>query len=136
MKEKGLILHTQGLEDLPVIQADERRLFNGFYNLINNAIHEVAAGGTITVKGQFEKSHQSVILSVADTGKGMTPEVRDSLFTSSAISTKPGGTGLGTKIVKDVVTAHGGSISLESKEGFGTTIYIRLPIDPTKVSTF
>ena len=87
-------------------------------------------------KGQFEKSHQSVILSVADTGKGMTPEVRDSLFTSSAISTKPGGTGLGTKIVKDVVTAHGGSISLESKEGFGTTIYIRLPIDPTKVSTF
>jgi len=134
-KEKGISLRTKGLEDLPIIQADEHRLFNAFYNLINNAIPEVPAGGTIAVEGHFEESDQVVLLSVADTGKGMKPEVRDRLFTSWAVSTKPGGTGLGTKIVKDVVTSHRGSISVESQEGVGTTFHIRLPLDPTSVSS-
>jgi signal transduction histidine kinase len=129
-KEKGISLRTKGLEDLPIIQADEHRLFNAFYNLINNAIPEVPAGGTISVEGRFEESDQAVLLSVADTGKGMKPEIRDRLFTSRAVSTKPGGTGLGTKIVRDVVTSHGGSIFVESQEGVGTTFHIRLPLDP------
>ena len=133
-KEKSISLSTKGLEDLPIIQADEHRLFNAFYNLINNAIPEVPSGGTIVIEGRFEESDRAVHLSVADTGKGMKPEVRDRLFTSRAVSTKPGGTGLGTKIVKDVVTAHEGSISVESQEGVGTTFYIRLPLDPTQTS--
>ena len=134
-KEKGLILLTEGLEDLPPIQADERRLFNAFYNLINNAIPEVPKGGTITVRGRLEAKAGPVLLSVSDTGKGMPPHVRESLFTAKAVSTKPGGTGLGTKIVKDVVTAHGGSISVESQEGVGTTFHICLPLDPANVSS-
>ena len=133
-KEKGICLHTAGLDVIPVIQADEHRLFNAFYNLINNAIPEVPAGGTITVRGHYEEQTQTVVLSVADTGKGMPPEVRDSLFTANAVSRKPGGTGLGTKIVKDVVAAHGGSISVESQEGTGTIFHIRLPIDATSTS--
>ena len=88
--EKGIILHTEGLDDLPVIQADEHRLFNALYNLINNAIPEVPAGGTITVRGRFEEQAQAVALSVADTGRGMPPEVRDSLFTAKAVSRKAG----------------------------------------------
>ncbi|MDX1411695.1 MAG: HAMP domain-containing sensor histidine kinase, partial [Nitrospirales bacterium] len=131
--EKGVSICTRGLRDLPIIQADEYRLFNAFYNLINNAIPEVPAGGRIIVEGRFEDSEQAVLLSVADSGKGMKSDVRDRLFTSRAVSTKPGGTGLGTKIVKDVVTAHGGSISVESQEGVGTTFHIRLPLDPTAV---
>jgi signal transduction histidine kinase len=71
-----------------------------------------------------------VVLAVADTGRGMPPEVRNSLFTARAISRKPGGTGLGTKIVKDVVDAHGGEITVESKEGVGTIFTMRLPIEP------
>ena len=133
--EKGISLCTKGLEDLPIIQADEHRLFNAFYNLINNAIPEVPTGGMISVEGRFKKSDQTVLLSVTDTGKGMKPEIRDRLFTGRAMSTKPGGTGLGTKIVKDVVTAHRGSISVESQEGVGTTFHIRLPLDPTTVSS-
>jgi len=70
------------------------------------------------------------VLTVADTGRGMPPEVRDSLFTSGTISRKPGGTGLGTGIVKDVVDVHGGQIAVESKEGGGTTFVIRLPMHP------
>ena len=61
----------------------------------------------------------------------MPPAIRDSLFTTRVLSRKAGGTGLGTKIVKDAVDAHGGQISVESQEGKGTTFVIRLPIRPS-----
>ena len=132
-EEKRISLITKDLADLPTILVDERRLFNAVYNLINNAIPEVPSGGSITVTGAISKTtepDQSIVLSVADTGRGMPPEVRDSLFSSRAISRKAGGTGLGTKIIKDVVDAHGGSITVESTEGVGTTFFMRLPITP------
>jgi signal transduction histidine kinase len=128
--EKGIQLRTEGLDLLPSMMADERRLYTAFYNLVNNAIPEVPSGGTITVSGRQDRASKSVVLAVADTGRGMPPEVRNSLFTARAISRKPGGTGLGTKIVKDVVDAHGGEITVESKEGVGTIFTMRLPIEP------
>ena len=127
--EKGVALHAEGLESLPVIQADERRLFNAFYNVIDNAIPEVPPGGSVTVRGQVDVGADMLVISVADTGRGMPPDVRDALFTTQVVSRKAGGTGLGTKIVKDVVSAHKGSIRVESKLGVGTTIHIRLPLN-------
>jgi PAS domain S-box-containing protein len=127
--EKGVVLHAEGLESLPVIQADERRLFNALYNVIDNAIPEVPAGGSVTVRGQVDVGADMFVISVADTGRGMPPDVRDALFTTQVISRKAGGTGLGTKIVKDVVDAHKGSIGVESELGVGTTIRIRLPLN-------
>ncbi len=126
--ERDVVLLVTNLETLPVIQADESRLFNALYNLVNNAIPETPAGGSVTVQGRTEEAGTNIVLSVIDTGKGMPPEVRESLFTYQAISRKEGGTGLGTKIVKDVVDAHGGSIRVESEEGIGSTFYIALPI--------
>jgi signal transduction histidine kinase len=99
------------------------------YNLVNNAIPEVPAGGSVTVRGRLDEPARQVVLSVIDTGRGMSPEVRDSLFSYQAISRKVGGTGLGTKIVKDVVDAHGGTITVESTEGKGTAFHITLSID-------
>ena len=126
--EKGVALHAEGLESLPVIQADERRLFNAFYNVIDNAIPEVPFGGSVTVRGRIDVGADKLVISVADTGKGMSPDMRDALFTAQVVSRKAGGTGLGTKIVKDVVDAHKGSIVVESEVGVGTTIHICLPI--------
>jgi signal transduction histidine kinase len=128
VEAKHITLCTENLEALPTIEADERRLYNAIYNLINNAISEVPEGGSITVRGQEDAGAGSIIVSVIDTGQGMPPEVRDSLFTARAISRKPGGTGLGTKIVKDVVDAHSGQITVESEEGVGTTFHLRFPI--------
>ncbi len=130
--EKGIKLQTQNLDSLPLIQADERRLYNAFYNLVNNAIPEVPSGGSITVCGAPLPDTQEILVSVSDTGRGMPEEVRERLFTARAITTKKGGTGLGTKIVKDVVAAHHGKISVDSALGLGTTIHIRLPLDPNK----
>jgi signal transduction histidine kinase len=54
--------------------------------------------------------------------------VRARLFTENAVSTKPGGTGLGTRIVKNVVDAHQGQIRVTSELGKGTTFFIKLPL--------
>ncbi len=129
--EKGITLLADRLDALPVIDADERRLFNAFYNLINNAIPEVPRGGSVTVSGSPGGDGKTVELTVADTGRGMPPEVRDRLFTAQAISTKKEGTGLGTKIVKDAIDLHHGHITVESEEGRGTFFHIVLPVTQT-----
>ena len=129
-QEKHVRLITENLDLLPLIVADKRRLYSAFYNLINNAIPEVPAGGSVTVCGQLPTSESAIVVSVIDTGGGMPPDVRDRLFTKRAISTKQGGTGLGTKIVKDVVDAHGGTVWVESELGAGTKIHIQLPRAP------
>jgi signal transduction histidine kinase len=128
--QKGVSIHTSGLGRTPDIMADERRLFNALYNLINNAIPEVPPGGKITVSAKEEPIGVGLHVTVEDTGKGMPPEIRDTLFTPAAKSSKRGGTGLGTKIVKDVVDAHHGKITVESELGVGTTFHIYLPLRP------
>jgi signal transduction histidine kinase len=130
-RDKQIALRTEGLESLPEFLADERRLYNAFYNLINNAIPETPPGGSITVRGHLDQVSGGIALAVADTGRGMAPEIRDRLFSARAVSTKKGGTGLGTKIVKDVVDAHKGKIWVESEPGMGTTFHLQFPLDPT-----
>ena len=134
-QEKGITLHHEGIQDLPPIQADEGRLFNAFYNLVNNAVTEVPSGGTITIRGKIHPENQTLQIEVIDTGRGMPAEIRDSLFTTSAMSKKKGGTGLGTKIVKDVIDAHSGKILVESEVNVGTTFSVHLPLNPQQVST-
>jgi len=127
-KEKGIALNTANLEALPLVEGDERRLFNALYNLVNNAIPEIPSGGSVTIRGSVREDSDTIILAVTDTGRGMPPEIRDRLFTSQAISTKATGTGLGTKIVKDAIDLHKGQIRVESEEEKGTTFHIRIPI--------
>ena len=129
--ERGVSLESKGLSKLPEIEADERRLFNCFYNLVSNALAEVPRGGSIAVDAGNATLGGMVQIAVADTGRGMPPEVRASLFTARAISRKPGGTGLGTKIIKDVVDAHRGLITVHSTEGVGTTFTLLLPVHQT-----
>ena len=131
-EEKRVALRMKGLARLPPVLADERRLFNALYNLVSNALAEVPCGGSVTVGGTLDRRVGSLTLKVSDTGRGMPPEVRDSLFTEHTISRKAGGTGLGTRIVKDVIDAHGGHIAVRSKEGVGTTFTIRLPLRSPK----
>ena len=134
--DKDLKLLHEGIEELPEIQADESRLFNAFYNLVKNAITEVPSGGTILIRGNLLESGDILSLDVQDSGLGIPSEIREKLFAFPALmgSDKKGGTGLGTKIVKDVIDAHHGTISVESEEGKGTRFRINLPIDPTTPS--
>ena len=130
--KQGVKLETVDLEKLPQIQADEGRLFKAFYNLVNNAIAEMPHGGTVTVQGADDLMEAGLRVDVIDDGRGMPEEVLSSLFSSKVISRKAGGTGLGTKIVKDVVDAHGGHISVDSAVGKGTTFHLSLPYAPVE----
>lgn len=130
VEQNQIVLRIEGLDTLPPIMADENRLYSALYNLVHNAIPEVPARGSITIRGCLDATNKFIVLTIQDTGKGMSPQVLDSLFTVRVISRKAGGTGLGTKIVKDVVDVHGGQIAVESQEGKGTTFVIRLPFHP------
>jgi signal transduction histidine kinase len=126
--DRRILLRAVGMEHLSVIDADKSRLYTAFYNLVDNAIPEVHAGGEIVIEGKPSSDPQCIVIVVRDNGRGMPPDVRDTLFSAKTRSRKRGGTGLGTKIVQDVVYAHGGRITVESEEDRGTTFTITLPI--------
>lgn len=114
---------------LPPAEFDRKQLYNALYNLVNNAIPETPAGGKITLRTRGPQNNEKTLLiEVQDTGKGIPPHVRARLFTDEAVSTKPGGTGLGTRIVGGVVKRHNGAITVESEPGQGSTFSIRLPL--------
>ena len=113
---------------------DEKQLYNALYNLVNNAIQACAAAipsrcAAVVSAGAWPEGGYA-LLQVEDTGSGIPDEVRARLFTDDAISTKPGGTGLGTRIIGDVVRAHGGAIEVDSEVGVGTTMTVKLPLGP------
>lgn len=130
VQQRQIALRLEGLDSLPVLQGDNNRLYSLLYNLVHNAVPEVPPLGSITIRGMHDRATQSIALAVEDTGKGMSEEVRANLFTNRAVSRKADGTGLGMKIVKDVVEAHAGRITVESQQGKGTTFLISLPIHP------
>jgi two-component system sensor histidine kinase AtoS len=116
------------------VEFDRKQLYNALYNLVNNAIPETPSGGQVILRTRAlpqdnENSYEPMVLiQVQDMGCGIPEHVRARLFTDQAISTKEGGTGLGTRIVHGIVQRHGGTITVESREGEGSTFSIRLPL--------
>jgi signal transduction histidine kinase len=93
-------------------------------NLVLNAIDAMPEGGTLTIR-TFAAGERARI-EISDTGVGLTPEERDRIFTPY-YTTKQHGTGLGLAVVQSVVSDHGGTISVTSETGRGTTFIIELP---------
>jgi two-component system nitrogen regulation sensor histidine kinase NtrY len=110
--------------DLPEILADPDLLHRALSNLILNAIDAMPNGGELIVRTSARS--ESVLISICDTGSGLTPEECARLFTPY-YTTKQHGTGLGLAIVQSVVSDHGGKISVESTKEKGTTFQIELP---------
>lgn len=126
-------LAARGDETLEVVY-DAHRLYTALYNLVDNAWPETPPGGSVTITVAPDDDPAWYTVSVADTGRGMPEEVRAKLFTDAAKSTKPGGTGLGMRIVRRIVEQHGGVPSVASAPGAGTTITLRLPKRPPGAS--
>ena len=114
-------------EERPTIKVDSDRMKRVFINLVDNAIDAMPQGGILTISGK--RSDGSVEIEFSDTGSGMPEKVMKNLW-KPLQTTKAKGLGLGLAICKRVVDAHGGSISVKSKAGEGTTVTIRLPIKP------
>lgn len=136
-EKAGVAVSYQPDGDLPDIELDDKQMYNAIYNLVNNAIQATPSGGSVTARtrlsepGEFEAfpGARVVVLEVVDTGEGMPPEVRAKAFTDNAVSTKPMGTGLGTKIVKNVMDVHHAKIQVDSEPGKGTTIRCLIPLE-------
>jgi signal transduction histidine kinase len=106
--------------DMPDIVADEGQMKQVFMNLINNAGEAMPDGGALTVRARREGD----LL----TGCGISPENQRRLF-HEFFTTKDQGYGLGLHIVSTIVKRHGGTITVESKIGEGTTFILHLPIE-------
>ncbi|MHC4395281.1 MAG: sensor histidine kinase [Planctomycetota bacterium] len=114
--------------DLPEITADTAQLNQLIVNLVVNALQSISGAGKITIQTQFYD--HNVCLVVEDTGPGMNKEVLDKIFVPFFTTKDVGqGTGLGLPVVHGIVTAHGGSINIESNVGRGSRFEIRLPIE-------
>jgi two-component system, NtrC family, nitrogen regulation sensor histidine kinase NtrY len=118
-------LHLES--NLPVIQADPLLLHRAIENLVLNAMDAMPSGGVLALA--TSSSDGSVIIEIADTGSGLTPGECERLFTPY-YTTKQHGTGLGLAVVQSVISDHGGTISVESEAGVGTTFRIVLMINP------
>jgi two-component system nitrogen regulation sensor histidine kinase NtrY len=114
-------------ESLPPIAGDAELLHRALSNLVVNAMDAMPSGGILALRSRRDDGN--VILEVADTGTGLTPEECEHIFTPYYTS-KQHGTGLGLAIVQSVVSDHGGRVTVQSKPGQGTTFMIELPQAP------
>ena len=111
------------LEDPLLLDAE--RFLRALLNIADNARKAMSHGGVLTLRA-FPEDEASVFL-LEDTGEGMAPEILAHIFEPFYSSSKAGGTGLGMLIVKNVVEAHGGSVTVESETGQGTRVRLSLP---------
>lgn len=127
-EDKGITLQG-ALPERLCLQADPKRIRQAVANLLDNAIKYTPQGGRIEIKAHGEP--QQVLISVRDTGIGITPEelpkIWDRLYRGEA-SRSQRGLGLGLSLVRAVVFAHKGSVEAHSESGKGSRFVISLPV--------
>ena len=111
--------------DVPWSAVDPIKLKQAFLNLVHNAIEAIGTGGELTIASRL--AGDQIEIDVSDTGKGMTPEQLDQLFTPF-FTTKHRGTGLGVAYTQQVVLELNGEIRCDSTPGQGTTFTVSLPV--------
>jgi two-component system NtrC family sensor kinase len=115
-------------EDLPEVCLDPDQIRQVFLNLINNADDAIDGAGKIHLSTRCENGF--VRVEIADTGKGMTPEQMEKIFLPFYTTKEVGrGTGLGLSISLSIVESMGGSITVQSMPGAGSSFTVRLPTD-------
>jgi two-component system, NtrC family, nitrogen regulation sensor histidine kinase NtrY len=120
----AIICELQLDPHLQPVAADPDLLHRAMSNLLLNAIEAMPQGGTLTLRTRDDGDQ--ILIEVADTGVGLTPEQRERIFTPYYTS-KQHGTGLGLAIVQSIVSDHKGRVRVESESGRGTNFVVELP---------
>lgn len=129
-KRKEIEMSFSSEGQFPQINADPRRLFQVFDNLISNAVKYTLKGGKVEVSASMDRG--AILIQVRDTGIGMSAEEISHLFEdfyrSPKVKKQFEGTGLGLSVVDRIVRAHHGTVWAESEPQKGTTFHVKLPI--------
>ncbi|MEI8284333.1 MAG: ATP-binding protein, partial [bacterium] len=119
-------------EDARIVQADSRRMEQVYLNLLTNALRYGDSGDLVlSITAKRDDTHLTI--AIADNGPGIPLSAQPFIFdrfyrVHKDRSRDGGGTGLGLSIVKNIILAHGGTISVDSTSGHGATFHIRLPV--------
>ena len=124
LQDREIVVEQELRSDLPLLQLDRDQMKQAFYNVIKNSVEAMHRHGTLRIRTDLADTH--VIVRFVDTGGGMSAENLSRVF-EPYFTTKPSGSGLGLLIVRRIMREHGGELSIESSQGKGLTLTIRLP---------
>jgi two-component system, sporulation sensor kinase E len=124
IQDRDIVVEQELRSDLPLLQLDRDQMKQAFYNVIKNSVEAMKRRGVLRIRTDLDDTH--VVISFVDTGGGMSAENLSRVF-EPYFTTKPSGSGLGLLIVRRIVREHGGELSIESGQGRGLTLTIRLP---------
>jgi two-component system, sporulation sensor kinase E len=124
IKDRDIVVEQELRSDLPLLELDRDQMKQAFYNVIKNSFEAIKSRGILRIRTDIDDSH--VTVRFTDSGGGISPENLSRVF-EPYFTTKTSGTGLGLLIVRRIVREHGGELSIESSEGKGLTVTIRLP---------
>jgi signal transduction histidine kinase len=124
LQDREIVVEQELRSDLPLLQLDRDQMKQAFYNVIKNSVEAMHRHGALRIRTDLTDTH--VIVRFVDTGGGMSAEDLSRIF-EPYFTTKPSGSGLGLLIVRRIVREHGGELSIESSQGKGLILTIRLP---------
>jgi len=124
LQDREILVEQELRSDLPLLQLDRDQMKQAFYNVMKNSVEATHRHGTLRIRTDLADTH--VIVRFEDSGGGMSAENLSRVF-EPYFTTKPSGSGLGLLIVRRIVREHGGELSIESNQGKGLTLTIRLP---------
>ena len=130
MEDRGILIELELAESLPQLLVDRDQIKQAFYNVIKNSSQAMKEGGILRIRTSATPAQVSIAFE--DTGGGISPENLSKVF-QPYFTTKDSGTGLGLMIVRRIVREHGGEVELQSDEGRGLTVTIRLPTSDRRV---
>ncbi len=119
-------------DDEMIVLADKEQLGQVFNNLLKNAIQSIPSDRKGVVEITLKKQIKTVIVEIKDNGAGVADELKDKIFNPN-FTTKTSGTGLGLAIVSNIVTGIGGRVWFDTKAGIGSTFFVELPFEFSKL---
>lgn len=127
LTEKGITLAFHVTENAPEINCDPLLLANSLANLVQNSCDVCGPGDTIEISLEYLPDRESIRITVADSGPGISNDLSEKIFTPFFTQGKPTGTGLGLSLVRKWIVAHSGEVHYAGCPGKGTAFVIILP---------
>jgi PAS domain S-box-containing protein len=128
--DRDIVVEQELRSDIPSIELDRDQMKQAFYNVIKNSFEAMKRRGILRIRSDMDATH--VIISFTDTGGGISAQNLSRIF-EPYFTTKTAGSGLGLLIVRRIVREHGGEMAIESSEGRGVTLTLRLPYRDKRV---